>query len=646
MGIRLIIIIISLVLGNIGLALPAMSAGVSMDFSIGFNGHFQLKNWTPLSVVLENSGRSTRGRLEVVVTSGSEYQGDVYRNVYATEIDLPQNSRKRYTFTVIIETVNHNLILRLRQGDEIISVRSVDLRPYAIEKKFAVVADPYVAPDILSALPDQFYPANVRPKFLPETGYGYASVELLIMRAATIRELRVKQHQALTQWLRQGGYLVIGAGLNYGSLNDQMIQDIMPIRVRGHRQFLELESLEMFCSRPLDGIQPFLVLEAEIDDAKILLQENDLPLITLKDHGAGQIIFLSFDVHSPPFDRWDGQRIFWHKIQSLQPVIDRPQIKLDDQQIVNFMLNGMPLKFPAFKAVLIFVAGYLFLLWLFFKRIRAPGRSRRQVGLYLILMISLFTAGGYWGFCYPNLNDQFSYNSFCHIETDQGDTPARANYFIGLYSVKPMTYEFKFSALSYPVNHIVSAKSTAKIPHPYVLQKKDNGQFVVGSIPPWSHSFYRLNLNFAPPLTGHARRDRSSVTLTMESRLPQDLVNCLIYYNKKFLPVDDLTAHNRQTIKLDLLNLKRQEIFSEPAADEIARRVDGNGAIPYLRQAQRSLTSDLLRKIHSKYQSRSDSMILIGWMPAGYIQPEFSQVRPPGGAITMISWELPVEITL
>ncbi len=39
-------------------------------------------------------------------------------------------------------------------------------------------------------------------------------------------------------------------------------------------------------------------------------------------------------------------------------------------------------------------------------------------------------------------------------------------------------------------------------------------------------------------------------------------------------------------------------------------------------------------------------MILIGWMQTGLIQPQFNQAHPPGAGITLINWELPVEMTL
>ena len=179
-------------------------------------------------------------------------------------------------------------------------------------------------------------------------------MKLLILRADTIRQLRDRQFQALIQWLKQGGYLVVGTGLNYGSLGDKRLQDILPIRVAGHQQLFELKSLGPFCSRELTGIEPFLVLNARIDDSKILVKENDIPIITQKNLGFGQIVFLSFDFNTPPFSRWDGRRMFWDKILSLQPKIDRPMIEVDDQQIVNSMLAGIPLKFPDFRSVVHF----------------------------------------------------------------------------------------------------------------------------------------------------------------------------------------------------------------------------------------------------------------------------------------------------
>jgi len=617
-----------------------------MDYSIGFNGYFQLNNWTPLSVVLDSRGRTVSGTLEVIVTSGSEYHGDINRTIYAAAVDLPQNSKKRYVFTILIKSITHDLIIRLRQAGELIFSRSIDLRPHFTEKKFAVVADNYVAPDILAVLPDHLYPVTVRPNALPDTWYGYDSVKLIILHADAIGQLGDRQYQSLTQWLKQGGYLIVGTGLNYGSLGGKRLQDILPLRVAGHRQLSELKSLGPFCGRELIGNEPFLVLNTRIDDANVLVKENDIPIITRKNLESGQIIFLSLDFNTPPFSRWDGRRMFWNKLLSLQPESDRPMISVDDQQVVNSMLAGIPIKFPDYGAVVIFVASYLIFLWFLLKKLKKPGKGRWQFSLYLILMIALFTYIGYRGFYLPNLKQTFSYNSFYHIDAADHNGPLKATYFIGLYALKKLDYDMNFGSTAAPVRHIIAEKADTKIPNPYVLQKKDSGQHIIGSIQRWSHNFYKLNFHAASPLSGHARRDKSLMTLMVQNKLPYNLVDCLIYYRKRFLFVEDIGAGNRQTIKVDLAKLKEIEAFGEHQVDSIVRRFGGNGSAAYLRKTQRNLTPQLLFEIHDKYKSRTDSLILTAWIQAGLIQPEFNPAGVPGAGITLINWELAVETSL
>jgi len=166
--IRNIFIVIALAM--VCLPPPAAAMIFSLDCTVGFNGRYQLDHWSPLNLVIENKGRSVSGTLEVIVTSGSEYLGDVYRTVYAADVDLPDGSVKRYQFTVAIKSFIHDLVIRLRQNDQILYTKSVNLRPHFTEKRLAVVVNDFVAPDILSVLPDQLQPVNVRPQFLPEGG--------------------------------------------------------------------------------------------------------------------------------------------------------------------------------------------------------------------------------------------------------------------------------------------------------------------------------------------------------------------------------------------------------------------------------------------------------------------------------------------
>jgi hypothetical protein len=383
-----------------------------------------------------------------------------------------------------------------------------------------------------------------------------------------------------------------------------------------------------------------------VSDSQILVKEDGIPIITRRNLGYGQIVFLSFDLNTTPFSRWDGRRVFWNKILSLQPKAGQPNIKVDDQQVINTMLAGLPIDFPAFRSIVFFVGTYIVISLILLKRIKKAGPSRRRYSLFFILIILIFTSIGYRGFYSNGLRHHISYNSFCQLDIAPLDAPAVARYYIGLYSLANLDYRMKFDSFSYPVSHVLSDQSGAKVPNPYILQNMDDGQHIVGSLQRWQHSFYRMNLHLTSPLAGYARHDKSFVTVVVENSLPHQLVDCLIYYRKRFNTIGDISAGGRQTIKLDWANLKKIEFFNEHEAEAIMRRFDDNGTNAYLRKTQKKVTTNLLVEVHKKYQSRPASMILLGWVRSGLIRPDFNRNNPPGVGITLINWELPVELNL
>ncbi|MEJ2170195.1 MAG: hypothetical protein P8X90_32240, partial [Desulfobacterales bacterium] len=431
--------------------------------------------------------------------------------------------------------------------------------------------------------------------------------------------------------------------LNYGPLGEKRIQDLLPIRITGYQRMHELKSLALFCGRPLAADEPFLILDAGVEDSTILLKENDIPIITRKDRGFGRIVFLSIDVNAPPFSRWEGRPMFWDKILSLGPPAAGPALELDDQKILDSMLAGMPLKFPAFKWGIIFVAGYLIFLKLVLKKIGKPDTMRWRYSLGLLVMIIIFSAIAYRLFYYPNLSRKLTYNTFCQLEVSGPDVPAFASVFIGLYALQKSSYGLDFGSEANPVRHILSSRSRSNVPAPYVLWLNDRGQQIVGALNRRSHNFYRLQLSVDSPLAGFARQDNSFLTLEVENTLPRNLIDCLVYYKRRFVFVEDIPANTRQVLKLNLAELRATEIFNDQEMQKIIRQLDDRSGAGLLRSARMNLTKDLLFEIHKKYRSKADSMILIGWMPAGLFQPEFTPSGPPGAGLTLVCWQLPVE---
>jgi hypothetical protein len=232
------------------------------------------------------------------------------------------------------------------------------------------------------------------------------------------------------------------------------------------------------------------------------------------------------------------------------------------------------------------------------------------------------------------------------LDISDRNSPASLRYFIGLYALKKTTYRLDFGASSYPVTHILSKRSKNKIPNPYVLDENYSGQHIVGFLNKWSHSFYKINSKLDAPLAGHAERDDRQLTIRVENKLPHKIVDCLVYYKKRFVFVDEIMSDTQQKIQLKFSDLKKTEIFNEQAMEQITNRYQINGASSYLKISQKNLTADVLREIHNKYKLNSDSLVIIGWIQAGVFQPGFNRDLASGENLTLLKWVLPVEMTL
>lgn len=169
------------------------------------------------------------------------------------------------------------------------------------------------------------------------------------------------------------------------------------------------------------------------------------------------------------------------------------------------------------------------------------------------------------------------------------------------------------------------------------------GQQIISFLNKWDHSFYMVTSKVKTPVVGQALRDNQHLTLAIENTLPHQIVDCLIYYDRRFVFIDDIRANKRQHIKLKLSDLRKTEMFYEKQAEHIINRLNVHAAASYLKTSQRNLTEDVILGIHAKFRSKRDSVVLMGWVQGGFIQPKFEQIHPRSENLTLINWEIPVE---
>jgi hypothetical protein len=119
---------------------PAVSSKLSVEESIGFRETIKIGRWLPITVTIRNDGAPVRGLLALDLSTISEGYAQPYTTTLSQAVDLPTQSRKRFTFVVMFRGFTHPLVIRLTdQSGVSVYTREIDLRSLSSPDRLIVV---------------------------------------------------------------------------------------------------------------------------------------------------------------------------------------------------------------------------------------------------------------------------------------------------------------------------------------------------------------------------------------------------------------------------------------------------------------------------------------------------------------------------
>jgi len=119
--------------------LPA-SSKLSVEETIGFRETIKIGKWLPVTVTIRNDGAALRGLLALELSTVSEGYPQPYTTTLSQAVDLPTQSRKRYTFVVMFRGFTHPLVIRLTdQSGMSVYTREIDLRTLSSPDRLILV---------------------------------------------------------------------------------------------------------------------------------------------------------------------------------------------------------------------------------------------------------------------------------------------------------------------------------------------------------------------------------------------------------------------------------------------------------------------------------------------------------------------------
>ena len=623
---------------------PALgvSAPVSMETFLGFDGVFSLHKWTPLNIILENRGATIKGILEVVVTSGSEFHGDVHDTTYVMDVELPTQSKKRYAFTIYIDSFIYPLIFRLKQTDRTIVAESVNLRPHYTERKLNLFLGIENVPDFSRMSLDGTRTVMMHEEFLPETWYGYDGVEVMVIDTAVIENMTDLQLIALTDWIKKGGRFITAGHLNYASFLNRRTKSLLPIHVLGYERFFEINAFEKFCGQRLISAEGFLILKVDLEAALPLVQERDTPLILQKTFGLGRIIFFAFDFDSSPFSEWSGRQAFWAKILAVKPSPEDPGVDLEEKKILSAMNSSLPMRFPRLGVVFIFLAVYVILFQTVFIRLKKKREQRRRHLVFLLILVVLFIVLSYGLFFNQNIKKDPTYTSFLHMKITSHRMIGRIQYIGGLYGLRRGTYLLDFGPSSYPIIPIRPDKPRDSILHTMTIHESDDKQVISVPLGGWSHRFIKMSDTISFRVMGDVSIEDHGLRITVENVTAYPVIDCKIYYTGRFFSFGDILPGMKRVMRLSQTEINKTPLFQPDTANSAAAQMIGDQPSRLLKKLKENLLESLLVQIHSRYQKKQTVFYMFGWIASNVIPNPLTRSGMDSEGAGLLEWELHV----
>ena len=180
---------------------------------------------------------------------------------------------------------------------------------------------------------------------LPNRWFGYSPVDLLLLTTGNrdfislLLNERENRKEALAEWVRRGGHLVISCGRNQDMVPELLhrLQMDLPVSFKGPLAVQSLPAVQAWLppatpplentgSRRQSGQKPPPIEIARLErkpqgELEMIVpsrEREDSPLLIARTpYGLGQVILVAFDLDGPPFTNWKGETEFWKKLQGL-----------------------------------------------------------------------------------------------------------------------------------------------------------------------------------------------------------------------------------------------------------------------------------------------------------------------------------------
>jgi hypothetical protein len=306
---------------------------INMDVEVGFENEVRIGD-IPIIINIENNYKDISGKIVIEMIKPSKKY-----TIIQKDIELPKASTKKIVMYVPLETISKNINISLEEDDKKIkeikhSIKKI-LNPQ--NPVVGIISDDNNGYDYISdsSLPSVYSndSVNYSWKMGYETGQifetktifldedhifesklGFDGIDVIVLNNYDTSKLSKEQLNSIDKWIRDGGVLVIGTGVNinkiYSNINEEY-KLISSGNVSKIEDDIDVKGILSTDENPLKGIN---VNDGDVNNAEITLKHEKTPLIVHKDIENGAVVEVAFDLTDKAFSNWEDNKYLFKAI--------------------------------------------------------------------------------------------------------------------------------------------------------------------------------------------------------------------------------------------------------------------------------------------------------------------------------------------
>ncbi|MBE0410589.1 MAG: hypothetical protein IBX69_12745 [Anaerolineales bacterium] len=424
------------------------ASGLKISAWAAYDGHFKYGEWLPIWVQLENSGNDLQVDVRVRIPDG--WGG----TIYAVQVDLPSQSRKLVPLYVLPNNFSRELLLEVHTKDGKLAEVKTTTRP---QPNITYLVG-YISPQAgaISIIQGVSFPGQARPIVLvdvqlsdiPDRHEGLRSFDTLILNDVDTSQLSPAQKDSIENWVRHGGRLVIGGGVNAMQTVSGLSKNLLPVSPTTIHEINTLPDFERFASGNEVRIPgPFVVASGDVVGGTSLVGDENLTLLQESRVGKGFVDFIALDLTASPFDAWAGTTDFWKAL--LSPGAEYPEWMPWDMSFSQrragtmvWALSNLPtLDLPSVRSLALLLGVYILLVGpLNYLVLR--WKRRLHFAWITIPLITIIFSAGTFGLGYAMRGTDLILNKVAIVEISPDGTTSISSY-MGIFSPAQQSYEIE-----------------------------------------------------------------------------------------------------------------------------------------------------------------------------------------------------------